>query len=107
MSDIAISVGILGNRYAIGETEARHAARQHRARLHLALLPEQPRFALNSRPPLKHLAATHQHWLPFAPDVTGFFHDLNIPPWSRRLRVMIYGTHVAPSVDARAYRDTS
>jgi hypothetical protein len=89
------------------QKEARPVARQHRARLHLALLPELPRFALNSRPPLKHLAATHEHWLLIAPDVTGFFHDLNIPPWSRRLRVMIYRKHVAPSVNARDYRDTS
>ena len=45
--------------------------------------------------PLKQLAADRQRWLPIAPDVTGFFHDLDIPQWHLRLRVMIYRTHVA------------
>ena len=45
--------------------------------------------------PLKHLAADRQHWLPIAPQVTGFFHDLDIPQWNLRLRVMIYRKHVA------------
>lgn len=44
--------------------------------------------------PLKQLAAARQRWLPVAPDVTGFFHDLEIPQWHLRLRVMIYRTHV-------------
>jgi hypothetical protein len=44
--------------------------------------------------PLKQLAAARQHWLPVAPDVTGFFHDLDIPQWHLRLRVMIYRKHV-------------
>jgi hypothetical protein len=43
--------------------------------------------------PLKQLAAERQRWLPVAPNVTGFFHDLDIPPWQLRLRVMIYRTH--------------
>jgi hypothetical protein len=30
-----------------------------------------------------------------APHVTGFFHDLAIPQWNLRLRVMIYRKHVA------------
>jgi Transposase DDE domain group 1 len=45
--------------------------------------------------PLKQLAADRPRWLPVAPNVTGFFHDLNIPPWRLRLRVMIYRKHVA------------
>jgi hypothetical protein len=45
--------------------------------------------------PLKQLAADRQRWLPIAPEVTGFFHDLDIPQWNLRLRVMIYRTHVA------------
>jgi Transposase DDE domain group 1 len=45
--------------------------------------------------PLKQLAATRQRWLPVAPNVTGFFHDLDIPQWHLRLRVMIYRQHVA------------
>jgi Transposase DDE domain group 1 len=45
--------------------------------------------------PLKQLAATRQRWLPVAPNVTGFFHDLDIPQWHLRLRVMIYRKHVA------------
>jgi DDE family transposase len=44
--------------------------------------------------PLKQLAAERQRWLPVAPNVTGFFHDLDIPQWQLRLRVMIYRTHV-------------
>src|SRR5438093_10013027 len=31
--------------------------------------------------PLKQLAAERQRWLPVAPNVTGFFHDLHIPQW--------------------------
>jgi hypothetical protein len=45
--------------------------------------------------PLKQLAADRQRWLPVAPQVTGFFHDLDIPQWHLRLRVMIYRKHVA------------
>src|SRR3989454_3323414 len=45
--------------------------------------------------PLKQLAADRQRWLPVAPEVSGFFHDLNIPQWNLRLRVMIYRKHVA------------
>ncbi len=45
--------------------------------------------------PLKQLAAERQRWLPVAPHVTGFFHDLDIPQWQLRLRVMIYRKHVA------------
>jgi Transposase DDE domain group 1 len=45
--------------------------------------------------PLKQLAAERQRWLPVAPDVTGFFHDLHIPQWNLRLRVMLYRKHVA------------
>jgi len=44
--------------------------------------------------PLKQLAATRQRWLPVAPNVTGFFHDLHIPQWNLQLRVMIYRKHV-------------
>jgi hypothetical protein len=44
--------------------------------------------------PLKQLAATRQRWVPIAPKVTGFFHDLDIPQWNLRLRIMIYRTHV-------------
>jgi hypothetical protein len=44
--------------------------------------------------PLKQLAAERARWLPVAPDVTGFFHDLAIPQWNLRLRVMIYRKHV-------------
>lgn len=44
--------------------------------------------------PLKQLAAARQRWLPVAPDVAGFFHDLDIPQWDLRLRVMIYRKHV-------------
>lgn len=28
---------------------------------------------------VKQLTAARQHWLPVAPNVTGFFHDLNVP----------------------------
>jgi hypothetical protein len=45
--------------------------------------------------PLKQLAADRQRWLPVAPNVTGFFHDLHIPQWHLRLRVMLYRKHVA------------
>jgi Transposase DDE domain group 1 len=45
--------------------------------------------------PLKQLAAKRQRWLPIAPQVTGFCHDLDIPQWNLRLRVMIYRKHVA------------
>ena len=45
--------------------------------------------------PLKQLAAERQRWLPVAPNVTGFFHDLHIPQWNLRLRVMLYRKHVA------------
>jgi len=45
--------------------------------------------------PLKQLAADRQHWRPIAPKVTGFFHDLDIPQWNLRLRVMLYRKHVA------------
>ncbi|MGH7419978.1 MAG: transposase, partial [Candidatus Rokuibacteriota bacterium] len=45
--------------------------------------------------PLKHLAAERERWLPIAPQVTGFFHDLHIPQWNLRLRVMLYRKHVA------------
>jgi Transposase DDE domain group 1 len=45
--------------------------------------------------PLKQLAAERQRWLPVAPNVTGFFHELDIPQWQLRLRVMIYRKHVA------------
>jgi DDE family transposase len=44
--------------------------------------------------PLKHLAAERRHWQPLAPDVTGFEHQLAIPQWDLRLRVMIYRKHV-------------
>ena len=45
--------------------------------------------------PLKELAAARQRWLPVAPNVTGFFHDLDIPQWNLKVRVMIYRKHVA------------
>ena len=44
--------------------------------------------------PLKQLAAECRAWQPVAPNVTGFFHDLDIPQWQLRLRVMIYRKHV-------------
>jgi hypothetical protein len=44
--------------------------------------------------PLKQLAAERRDWQPLAPDVTGFEHDLVIPQWALRLRVMIYRKHV-------------
>jgi hypothetical protein len=44
--------------------------------------------------PLKQLAAERHHWHPLAPDVTGFEHQLVIPQWQLRLRVMIYRKHV-------------
>src|SRR5262249_3999292 len=44
--------------------------------------------------PLKQLAAARRHWQPLAPDVTGFEHQLVIPQWKLRLRVMIYRKHV-------------
>ena len=45
--------------------------------------------------PLKQLPADRRHWLPVAPQVTGFLHDLPIPQWNLWLRVMIYRKHVA------------
>ncbi len=44
--------------------------------------------------PLKQLAAARQRWLPVAPQVSGFVHELDIPQWNLRLRVMIYRKHV-------------
>ena len=44
--------------------------------------------------PLKQLAAERRQWHPLAPDVTGFEHQLVIPQWELRLRVMIYRKHV-------------
>ncbi len=45
--------------------------------------------------PLKQLAAARERWLPVAPNVTGFFHDLDIPQWNLQLHVMLYRKHVA------------
>src|SRR6267143_5054886 len=45
--------------------------------------------------PLKQLATQRARWLPVAPNVSGFFHDLHIPQWNLRLRVMLYRKHVA------------
>lgn len=44
--------------------------------------------------PLKQLAAERRHWPPLAPEVTGFEHQLVVPQWNLRLRVMIYRKHV-------------
>jgi hypothetical protein len=44
--------------------------------------------------PLKQLAAEARTWLPLAPGVTGFEHELAIPQWNLRLRVMVYRKHV-------------
>jgi hypothetical protein len=44
--------------------------------------------------PLKQVAAEARTWLPLAPGVTGFAHELAIPQWNLRLRVMIYRKHV-------------
>jgi len=44
--------------------------------------------------PLKQLAAEARTWLPLAPGVTGFEHELAIPQWNLRVRVMIYRKHV-------------
>src|SRR5262249_12009461 len=44
--------------------------------------------------PLKQLAAERQRWQTLAPDVTGFEHQLVMPQWDLRLRVMIYRKHV-------------
>jgi hypothetical protein len=44
--------------------------------------------------PLKPLAAARRHWHALAPDVTGFEHQLVVPQWNLRLRVMIYRKHV-------------
>jgi hypothetical protein len=44
--------------------------------------------------PLKQLAAERRHWQPLAPGVAGFEHQLVIPQWDLRLRVMIYRKHV-------------
>jgi hypothetical protein len=49
--------------------------------------------------PLKELAAERRHWQVLAPDVTGFEHQLAIPQWDLRLRVMIcrkHGRHESP-----------
>ena len=45
--------------------------------------------------PLKQLAAERERWQPVAPNVTGFFRDLHIPPWNLRLRMMLYRRHDA------------
>ena len=44
--------------------------------------------------PLKQLAADARTWIPLAPGVTGFEHDLVIRQWNLRVRVMIYRKHV-------------
>ena len=44
--------------------------------------------------PLKQLAAERRDWHALAPGVTGFEHQLDIPQWRLRLRVMIYRKHV-------------
>jgi len=44
--------------------------------------------------PLKQLAAERRHWHALAPGVTGFEHQLTVPQWKLRLRVMIYRKHV-------------
>jgi Transposase DDE domain group 1 len=44
--------------------------------------------------PLKQLAAARRHWHALAPGVTGFEHQLAIPQWDLRLRVMISRKHV-------------
>jgi hypothetical protein len=44
--------------------------------------------------PLKQLAAVRRHWQALAPGVTGFEHQLTIPQWDLRLRVLIYRKHV-------------
>src|SRR5437763_16417651 len=44
--------------------------------------------------PLKQLAAERRQWHALAPDVTGFEHQLVLPPWNLRLRVMIYRKQV-------------
>ncbi len=44
--------------------------------------------------PLKQLAAERDQWQSLAPDVTGFEHQLDIPQWNLRLRVMLYRKHV-------------
>jgi hypothetical protein len=44
--------------------------------------------------PLKQLAAARRDWLPLAPGVTGFEHQLTIPQWQLDVRVMIYRKHV-------------
>ena len=44
--------------------------------------------------PLKQLAAAARAWLPLAPGVTGFEHELAIPQWNLQVRVMIYRKHV-------------
>jgi hypothetical protein len=44
--------------------------------------------------PLKQLAADARRWVPLAPGVAGFEHELAIPQWNLRLRVMICRKHV-------------
>src|SRR5262245_8711027 len=44
--------------------------------------------------PVKQLAAERRHWHVVAPWVSGFEHQLAIPQWNLRLRVMIYRTHL-------------
>src|SRR5262245_9717540 len=43
--------------------------------------------------PLKQLAAERRHCHPLAPGVSGFEHQLAIPQWKLRLRVIIYHKH--------------
>jgi hypothetical protein len=45
--------------------------------------------------PLKQLATARQRWLPVAPNVTGFFHNPDIPQWNLKVRMMLYRKHVA------------
>lgn len=44
--------------------------------------------------PLKQLAAEARQWQPVAPGVTAFEHQVEIPQWALRVRVMIYRKHV-------------
>ena len=55
--------------------------------------------------PLKQLAAQRERWLPVAPNVTGFFHDLHFPQWDLQFRVMLYRTHVAHESPKNFQRD--
>src|SRR5437773_761818 len=43
--------------------------------------------------PLKQLAADRQRWLPVAPEVSGFFHDLDIPQWTGEFALDVVPTH--------------